>query len=164
MEALGIDPALLISQIVNFLLLLLVLRFLLYKPILNMLQERREKIKEGLQYAERVKEEAAAEREKHQKELEEARRKAEEAIAQASRISEQEREKIVAEAQEEAHRILEQARAEIEYERRQAMIDLQEQAVELAIAAASKVIDKSLDKKEHRRLIKEFLAESGDLG
>lgn len=164
MEALGIDPALLISQIVNFLLLLLVLRFLLYKPILNMLQERREKIKEGLQYAERVKEEMTAEREKHQKELEEARRKAEEAIAQASRISEKEREKIVAEAQEEAHRILEQARAEIEYERRQAMIDLQEQAVELAIAAASKVIDKSLDKKEHRRLIKEFLAESGDLG
>jgi F-type H+-transporting ATPase subunit b len=164
MEALGIDPALLISQIVNFLLLLLVLRFLLYKPILNMLQERREKIKESLQYAEQVKEEAAAEREKHQKELEEAHRKAEEAIAQASRISEQERENIVAEAQEEAHRILEQARAEIEYERRQAMIDLQEQAVELAIAAASKVIDKSLDKKEHRRLIKEFLAESGDLG
>lgn len=164
MEALGIDPALLISQIVDFLLLLLVLRFLLYKPILNMLQERREKIKEGLQYAERVKEEMTAEREKHQKELEEARRKAEEAIAQASRISEKEREKIVAEAQEEAHRILEQARGEIEYERRQAMIDLQEQAVELAIAAASKVIDKSLDEKEHRRLIEEFLAESGDLG
>jgi len=164
MEALGIDPALLISQIVNFLLLLLVLRFLLYKPILNMLQERREKIKESLQYAEQVKEEEAAEQEKHQKELEEAHRKAEEAIAQASRISEKEREKIVAEAQEEAHRILEQARAEIEYERRQAMIDLQEQAVELAIAAASKVIDKSLDEKEHRRLIEEFLAESGDLG
>jgi F-type H+-transporting ATPase subunit b len=163
MEALGIDPALLISQIVNFLLLLLVLRFLLYKPILNMLQERREKIKESLQYAEQVKQEAAAEREKHQKELEEARRKAEEAVAQASRISEQEREKIVAEAQEEARRILEQARAEIEYERRQAMIDLQEQVVELAIAAASKVIDQSLDEKEHRRLIKEFLAESGDL-
>ncbi|MFQ6001628.1 MAG: F0F1 ATP synthase subunit B [Anaerolineae bacterium] len=163
MEALGIDPALLASQIVNFLLLVLVLRFVLYKPILNMLQERREKIKESLQYAEQVKQEAAAEREKHQKELEEAHRKAEEAIAQASQISEQEREKIVAEAQEEARRILEQARAEIEHERRQAMIDLQEQVVELAIAAASKVIDQSLDEKEHRRLIKEFLAEASDL-
>ncbi|MFQ5886274.1 MAG: F0F1 ATP synthase subunit B [Anaerolineae bacterium] len=156
MEALGIDPALLISQIVNFLLLLLVLRFILYKPILNMLQERREKIKENLRYAEQVKEEAAAEREKHQKELEEARRQADEAIAQASKVSEEERKTILAEAKREAERVLSRAREEGELERKRILEEVRGQVALLAIAAAKRIIGEALDEERQRRLVNEF--------
>lgn len=156
MEALGIDPALLISQVVNFLLLLLVLRFLLYKPILNMLQERREKIKEGLRYAEQVKQEAAAEQEKHQKELKETRHKAEEAIAQAREKAQEERKAILAEAKQEVQRALIGAREEALSERERILEDLRGQVALLAIAAANKIIGEALDEERQRRLVDEF--------
>lgn len=156
MEALGIDPALLISQIVNFLLLLLVLRFLLYKPILNMLQERPEKIKEGLRYAEQVKEEAAAEREKHQKELEETRHKVEEAIARAKEKAEEERKTILAQAEQKAKKSLAKAREEAELERERILETLRGQVAVLAIAAANRLMGEALDEERQRRLVDEF--------
>lgn len=160
MEALGIDPALLISQVVNFLILFLVLRFLLYKPILGMLQGRREKIKADLEAADEARRQAAEAKQEYDRQLAQVEEERRAALAKAMEEAEREKEKILREARAEAQEILAKTRSEVEYQRQQAMVEMQGQVAELAIAAASKVIGQSLDEKAHRRLIQEFLAEA----
>lgn len=164
MEGLGINLGYLISQIVNFVLLLIILRVFLYKPIVNMLDRRREKIQTDLQEAEAARSAAEAAKQEYEKQLEEAREERRSIVTQATEQSEKMREDILAKARAEAQEIVTKTHDEMEYERRQALLGAQDQIADLAIAAAGKVIGESLDEKAHRRLIQEFIAEVGELG
>lgn len=157
MEKLGIRPDILITQIINFAILLFLLQRFLYKPILNILQERRERIRESLAEAERVREEAERQRQEYERELARQRQESQEQIQRAMKASEEAREQIIAEARREAEEIKARAREEIEYERRQALDQLRTQVADLAILAARKVLDGALDEQTHRRLIQEFI-------
>lgn len=163
MEGLGINTGYLLSQIVNFLLLLFILQRFAYKPVLRMLNERRERIKTAMEEAEEARRKAAQAEEEYQRRIEEARKEAEAIISRAEEQATQLRGEILAQAQEEARALRQKAEAEIELLRRQALAGVQEQIADLAILAASKVIGQSLDEKGHRRLISEFLAEVDDL-
>ncbi len=163
MAALGISFNLLITQIVNFVILLILLRLLLYKPILNMLASRRQKIQESLEYAERVKQDAANQQKEFERKLEETRRETQAAAAAAAQVGEKEREAILAQAREEARKLVEQAKDQIEYERKQMMSDLHEQVVNLSLLAAQKVIGQSLDDQQHRQLVRDFIVQADRL-
>jgi len=164
LEGLGINLGYLISQIVNFVLLLIILRMFLYKPIVGMLDRRREKIKTDLQEAEQARSQAETAKQEYEKQLEEAREERRSILAQATEQAEKMREDIVARARAEAQEIVAKTQDEMELEQRQALINAQDQIVDLAVAAAGKVIGKSLDEQAHRRLIQEFITEVGDLG
>ncbi|MDE3089130.1 MAG: F0F1 ATP synthase subunit B [Chloroflexota bacterium] len=164
MEALGISPNLLITQILNFAILFVLLRLLLYKPILGMLDSRKQKIQESLEYAERVKREAADQQKEFERKLEETRRDAQAASAAAAQVGEKEREVILAQAHEDARKLVEQAKGQIDYERKQMMSDLREEVVRLSLLAAQKVVSQSLDDKAHRQLVSDFLAQTDALG
>jgi len=164
MEALGISPNLLITQILNFIILFVLLRVLLYKPILGMLDSRKQKIQESLDYAERVKREAAEQQKEFDRKLEEARREAQSAAAAAAQVGEKEREAILAQAREDARKMIEQAKGQIEYERKQMLSDLREEVVRLSLLAAQKVVSQSLDEQAHRKLVSDFLAQTDELG
>lgn len=157
MEALGIDFRLLVTQIVNFALLLFLLYRFLYHPVLNMLQERRERIREGLAEAERVRAEAEEQRKKYEQELARQRQESQERIQRAMQASEEAREEIIAEARREAEQIKARAREEIEYERRQALEQLRTQVADLAILAARRVLDGAIDEKVQRQLVQSFI-------
>lgn len=157
MEALGVRPELLITQIINFAILLFLLQRFLYKPMLNMLQERRERIRDSLAEAERVRAEAEQQRQQYERELARQRQESQERIQRAMRASEEAREQIIAEARREAEEIKARAREEIEYERRQTLEQLRMQVADLAILAARKVLDGALDDKIQRHLIQEFI-------
>lgn len=159
MEALGIRPSLLITQIVNFAILLFLLQRFLYRPALNMLQERRERIREGLAEAERVRAEAEEQRKEYEEELAQQRQESQKRIQQAMQASEEAREEIIAEARKEAERIKEQAREEIEYERRQALEQLRTEVADLSILAAQKILDGAIDEQVQRDLIQSFIDE-----
>ncbi len=163
MEALGISPNLLITQIINFIILLVVLRMLLYKPIQDMLASRKQKIQESLEYADRVKKEAAEQQKEFERKLEETRRETQAAAQAAAQVGEKEREAILAQAREEARKLVEQAKGQIEYERRQMMADLHDEVVRLSLMAAQKVIGQSLDDSAHRKLVSDFIAQADKL-
>lgn len=163
MEALGISPNLLITQIVNFIILLVLLRMLLYKPMLNMLNSRKQKIQESLEYAEQVKRDAANQQKEFERKLEDQRREMQSAAQAASQVGEKEREAILAQAREEARKLVEQAKGQIEYERRQMMADLHDEVVRLSLLAAQKVIGQSLDDQAHRKLVSDFIAQADKL-
>jgi F-type H+-transporting ATPase subunit b len=165
LRPLGIDPALLIAYLINFVILLFLLRLFLYGPILNMLADRRQKIQESLEQADKVRQEAEVQRADFQRELEEARKTSQEAAARAAQETEKMREAILIEARKEAEQIREQARQQIEVERQQTLAELQRQVADLAVELARKVIGQTVavDGQAQRQLIQQFLQEAGDL-
>jgi len=159
-SALGISVPLLVAQLVNFSILLVILRFTLYRPVLRMLDERKQRIAEGLNAAEIARREAASAQANIQAQLEAARKEGQEIVANAQAIAT----RIEIEAKEQAARereaALEKARNEIQLERDRAIAELRREFAAITVAAAEKVINQSLDPQAHQRVIEETLAES----
>jgi len=158
LAALGINGPFLLTYTVHFLLLIFLLHRFVYRPVLNMLAERRQRIEEGLKAAELAREEAARQRAELEKQLEEERRKAQEKVAAATRQAEQLREQILAEARAEAERILAEAREQAQQERERILHDARRQIAELSLLVAQKVVGESLDEQKQHQIIERFLA------
>jgi F-type H+-transporting ATPase subunit b len=163
MEGLGISLPMLLAQIVNFLILLGLLYLVAYKPIMRMLDERSRKIKESMEQTEFIKEQAAQAEEEVKKQLEAAAKEGQEVITRATKTGEELRQKAQQQAKQETEALINRARAEIQRERDDAIDELRKEVADLAILAAGKVIDRSLDKKAHRQLIDKVLEESTTL-
>lgn len=162
MDALGINGTFLLAQIINFLIIMTVLRMFLYEPVLNMLEERREKIRESLSAAETARAEAAAQTAENEKIIAEARRDAQKIINQAQEAAKRRQADIMAQASKEAAALKERAQNEIEYERQQVMSGVRDQVAQLSLSIARKTIGASLvDKRAHGRIVNEVLAEVG---
>ncbi len=145
MEALGINLGYLLVQILNFAIIFVVLRVWVYKPILGLLERRRERIAQGLEDA-RVAAEARAQADANQKVRESAER------------AEQVAREIHAAAEKDAAAVRQAAAGEAEQARSAALGELRGQVAALAIAAAQKLIGESLDEKRQRHLVQEFFS------
>lgn len=163
LAGLGINVPTLLAQIINVVILLVVLYFVAYKPVMRMLDERSKRIKDSMEQADAIKEQAALTEEEMKKQLEKASKEGQQRIAQAVKASEEVREKAKQSARQEAETIITQARGEIHRERDEAISELRKEVADITIAAAEKVIDRSLDKKAHRELIDKVLEESDAL-
>jgi len=161
LEGLGINLNGLIAQIVNFSLLFILLYMVAYKRILRLLDERSARIRASMEQAEEIKRRLAQAQQDYERQLEQARRDGQAIIAQASQAADRLREETVRQAKEEAQKVIEKAQSEIEYERRRAMAELREDVANIAVLAAGKVINRSLDPEAHRQLIQDFLKETG---
>jgi len=159
MDKLGIDPGVLIAQLVNFFLLLGLLSLVLYKPVMRMLRERQERIAKGLAEAELASKRAAQAEADYQKRLEEARREAQAIVAQARETAEKERQSLLAQAQAQVQELRARAEQDIQHERQAALAALQGQVADLAIAAAGRVLGQVLDEPAHRRLVADFISQ-----
>lgn len=160
MNELGFNLPVLIAQLVNFFLLLVILRIFLYKPVLEMLDRRTQRIREGLDAAEQSKEQATQAEAEVSRQLEQSRAQGQALIGQAQEAATRIQEEARNQARTEGDAILERARREIQLERDQAIAELRAQFGELTVEAAEKVIGQSLDRAAHRRLIEETLAAS----
>ena len=159
-SSLGISWQGLVVQLVNFGLLLLLLGMFAYKPILNMLDERSAKIKEGLEKSDEAEKRAVEIDIEAKKALEEARKEGQALLAQAKEAADERREQFIAQAKQEAESLVERARAEIQLEKDQAIAQLRSEFADITITAAGKVINEELDKTKHRKVIDEILAAS----
>ena len=158
MEALGINLGYLLVQILNFAIIFVVLRVWVYKPIVGLLEKRRERIAQGLEDA-RVAAEARANAEKEaQAILSAAQADANQKVREASERAEQVAREIHAAAEKDAAAVREAAAGEAEQARTAALGELRGQVAALAIAAAQKLIGESLDEKRQRHLVEEFFS------
>ncbi len=158
MEQLGINPIFLLSQIVNFAILAFLLSRFAYKPILNALDNRRERIEKGLEDA-RLAEEARANAEtERQQVLDQARAEAQGVVAEANQRGEAQAAKLIEDAQKQAGVILEEARADARAERDRMLGEMRGQISALAIAAANRLIGVSLDEQRQTALVNEFFS------
>ncbi len=158
MEKLGINLGFLLVQIFNFAIIFIVLREWAYKPLLNMLEKRRNTIAHGLEDA-RVAAEARANAEKEAARiLAEAQAQADKVVQEAAGRAEAAARDIRATADAEAAKARESALAEVEQDRARILGELRGEVVSLAMAAAHKLIGESLTQERQRALLQEFFS------
>ena len=158
LKSLGINPVYLLSYIVNFAVLAVLLRALLYGPITRMLDERRAKIEKGLEDAHAAEAASANAETEKQRILDAARVEAQRIRAEANAQAEQAAAKIKADALAEAEKISSDAQAALSAERDRLLSELRGQIAALAIAASNKLIGESLDRRRQEVLIADFFA------
>jgi F-type H+-transporting ATPase subunit b len=154
----SINPGLIIWTLVVFGLLLALLWRFAWPSILKSVEERERRIQRQLEDAERANAEAQRLLEEHRKTIAAARGEAQDMIAKAKAVAEKERAALLAKAREEYEAVLVRARKDIDAEKEKALVELRREAVDLAIAAASKVIEANLDTDANRRLVADYLA------
>ena len=152
-----------LTQALGFLILLFILKKIAWKPLLSLLDERREKISSEFQTIERTKSELSRLEQDYKARLADidaqARQRIQEAISEGQRISVEIQEK----AREESKNILNKAKENIELEVAKARVELRNQVATLAIKAAEKLIKVELTEERHKRLVTEFIDEAGQL-
>ena len=161
MEALGINLPGLVTHIISFLVLLIILRIVLYKPIVNMLDQRSQRIRDSLEAAERAQQESAASQEEVAAQLEAARAEGQQLIASAREVADRFREEETAKVRQDIEAERSRAEANIQRERDAAIEQLRSEFAGLAITAAEQVVERSLDEQAHQDIIDRVLEESG---
>ncbi len=159
MVELGLNVPSLISYLINYVVLLILLGALAYRPLLNALDSRVESIRESLAAADRAREEAATSRSAIEEELNEARREGQRLLDQAREAADRFREEEMGRARQAAEEFSERARADIARERDAAINEVRSAFGDLAISAAERIIRRSVDRQAHQELIDQVLAE-----
>ena len=158
MDALGINLGYLLVQVINFLILLVVLRAWVYRPVVGLLSKRRETIAQALEDA-RIAAEARANAEKEaQAVLAKAQQEANQQVRQAVERAEQSAREIKARAEQEIAELRAASEAEAEQAKMQTLAEMRGQIGALAVAAAQKLIGDNLDEKRQRALVDEFFS------
>jgi len=145
----------LIIQGINFLILLFLLQRLLYKPLIAKMSERTEAIRKSLEEAQRARAEAARQQEENADRLRAAHAEAASIRAAALKEAAEEQRSLVDAARAEAARLVASARAQMDADIRRAREELRREVADLAIGVAEKLISKSLDDADHRRIVAE---------
>lgn len=158
-HSLDLDWGLIVTQIIGFLLVLWILKAFAWKPLLKMLEARRQRISGDIEEAEKIKADAGKILEQYQARLRdiegEARSKIQEAVSEGNRIAAEIREQ----ARQESRLILARSRDEMTRDVARARVQLRDDMVEMAVRAAEKIISTKLDTSEQKRILDDFLKE-----
>ena len=149
--------ATLIAQVINFLFLVFVLAKFAYKPVAKMMEERKNKIASDLEAAEKARTDAEAIQKECAEKLAAARQEAAAIIEEATKDAQALRDKAVADTRAEQAKIVADAKAAIANDKKAAMDDVRAQVVDLAMAAAGKIIGQKLGTDEDKKLAGEIV-------
>ncbi len=145
--------------VLNILILFILLRIFLFKPINKMLDDRTQSIQKDIDDAENAKREAEELRQQYEDSISEAKEEAGKILREAHEYAEAERAEIIRKSHEEADEIVNSADETIENERRRVIQQAHVQIADLAIEAASKVVSANLDDEKNRKIVDNFLSE-----
>jgi F-type H+-transporting ATPase subunit b len=150
-----------ITQAISFLIFLAILYFAAFRRIGGVLEERRSRIEQGLEdaaQARKDREQAEAERVAT---LQDARREANEILSRAQKVAQETRDADIAATKADLERMRQRAAAEIDAEKQRAIADLRNEVADLALRAAGRVVGETLSSERERRLVADFLSETG---
>jgi F-type H+-transporting ATPase subunit b len=152
------EPGLMIWTVFIFLLLLLVLKRFAWPALLGAVEAREKALEAQIAEAEKSRAEAAAILAEHRKLMADARGQAHTLLAEARTLADKERALALEKTKQEQQELRARARRELEAERDRAVADLRREAVDLSLAAASKLVGARLDSETDRKLVAEYLA------
>ena len=151
------------AQAISFLLLVWVLSKFAWKPLMKIMEDRRNHIEASLAQAEQERRQAEKIRQEYQADMLKARQEAQEVIARATKISEERAEEILTQARAEAEKIKQAAMLDIEREKDRAIAEVRGQVASLSVAVAERIIRQKLDVSGQEQLIEQYIQEVGDL-
>ena len=149
--------------LIIFGILYFILRKWAFPAILGAVEKREKALEDAIASAKRDREEAQKHLEDHRRQIDAARGEAQKLIADGRAVAEKMRTDLLEQTRQEQHGHLERARREIEIEKERAIAQLRREAVNLAIAGASKVIEENLDNTKNRQLVEGFLSSLPEL-
>ncbi len=154
---LEINPGLAIWTIVTFVLLVIVLRSFAWKPLLEALNKREEHVRSSLERAEYAKQEAERILNENRIQLAKAESEAQRILTEGRALGEKLKNEIVDQANQQSRRMIDQAKHEIERDKDAALSELRSEVASLAIKAAEKILDETLDENRHRKIVDAYL-------
>ena len=146
----------------SMLVLFTLLSYLLFNPVRDLLEKRKQRIVDDQETAKRERKEALAYKAEYDKKLGEVNKEAEAILSEARKKAMKNEAKIVEEAREEAARILTRANAEIELQKKQALDDMKQEMITIASMMAEKIVTASIDTNVQDSLIEDTLKELGE--
>lgn len=158
-----VDFAQMIFAISNFIILMIAMYFLMYKPLKQTMDKRQDKIKGDIETAEQLKADADQMKVEITAELAKSRETAQEIIARAEKTAEVQKDEIVLAAKAEAQKMIDKAHAEIKEEKEKVLGEIRDEAATLAMMAATKLIERSLDDADHKQLVDKYIEEAGEV-
>jgi len=156
---LTIDVGLLYWTILTFLVLLFILKWKAWSPLMQALDAREKRIEDSLSKAEKVSVQAEKQALKNEEILNSAKKEAQEIISQAKDAGDKLKNKLVDDGRAQCEADIEKAKEQIEREKEKAISELKEQVINLSILAAEKIINKSLDSNDHANIIDDTINE-----
>ncbi len=156
---LSINPGLMIWTFIIFLLLLVILAKVAWKPLIASLKTRENAIADSLSRAEQARADAERLIAENKQERAKAEEEVQKALKEGRLYAEQMRRDLVEKAKEEAQRMLTQARAEIERDTQRALRQLREEVADLAVMATSKLLDENMNDERNRNVVNKMIAE-----
>jgi F-type H+-transporting ATPase subunit b len=152
-----INPGLIVWTIVTFVLLVAVLSKCAWKPLLQALQEREEKIRSAMEQADKARTEAAELLKQNERMMARAEEEYQKVIREGKVFAEKLKEEIITKAKQQAQRELQLAKEEIQRDIDAAKLQLRSEVADLAIKAAEKILDETLDQQRHRKIVESVL-------
>ena len=146
----------------NVLILFLILRKVLFKKIIDVMDARDADIKNNIEAGQKAKEEGMKIKSEYETKIQDARDEGQMIVDFARKRAEEKSDTIISEAKKEAEYIKQKANNEIAKEKEQAFNNIKSEISEIAVLAASKVIEKDIDKAKHEDLIENFIKEVGE--
>ena len=147
---------------INLLILVLIMKKLLFKPIMNMLAEREEEVSSMYKKAEAAQQNAENLEKDYTQKLSAAKEEAARIMKDATREATLKGEEIVSDAQNKAGALLSKAQKEIEREKKAAVNEIKSDIASIAVSVAEKVIEKDINESDYERLVEEFINGSGE--
>ena len=163
LASLGINVSALIAQVINIAILFGLLYLVAYKPLMRMLDERSNKVKESMEQTEYIKEQVELTEKETAKRIQEASKEGQKIIDRSMKVGEEAKHQAQKEAKEKAQALIAEASVEIKQERDKAIDELRKEVADLAIMAAGKVVGQTLDKETNRKLIDQVLEQATGL-
>ena len=151
----------LVFQIVNTIIIFLLLRHFLFKPVTEFMEKRTQGIEDKIAEAEAYKQEAMALKSQYDEKLEGIKDERNEMLKEAIRRGEERGDALIQEAREEILKMEARSRLDLEREKAKAIHEFKNQISELAVLAAARIIKHELDPKQHEQMIQEFIEEVG---
>jgi len=148
-----INPGLILWTIITFLVVVLILRAVAWKPLLAALNGREEKIRSSLQHAEQAQQEAQRLLEANRRQLALAEEQSQRIIREGRTLGERLKAEIMEKANASSRHMIDQAKEEIKREKESALVQLRGEVADLAIMAAGKILDANLDTAKQRQLV-----------
>lgn len=149
--------ATLIAQVLNFLVLVFILAKFAYKPLLKVMDERKNKIAGDLAAADQAKADAEAVKAEYAAKLADARQEAQAIIDNARKTAQAAHDKIMADTKAEQEQVIAAAKESIALEKKKSLDDIREQVIALSMAAASKIVEQKLGSEEDKKLAGEIV-------
>ncbi len=162
LDFLTIDIGSIIFNLANTLILFLVIKHFLFKPVNDILEQRKHDVEDTYSRADEALENARESERKYNDLIGNAREESARIIKNASDTANRRSEEIISEAKNNAEMIIKKANSEIEREKINARSAVRNEVSDLAVLVAEKVIDKEINDDDHRRFIDEFIENVGE--